>query len=184
MGNALARSVPRVESEVRLLLLARKMGSPELSLEEGVCVHFSFFVIVYDVGSTLRNHFCRVCENCTIHFAPNLLSHFLDRREYEKIKTKLLHFRIELLLTEYQEADARNLSISAGRFFDETLGICRLDPLRNPWLQSSNRSIPRADGEPCSSKKMSVPPTMKKTPFRTMPTPGSIQIRSTSRTPV
>jgi len=63
------------------------------------------------------------------------LTYEVDRGEYEKIKTKLLHFRIELLLTEYQEADARNLSISAGRFFDGTLGICRLDPLRNPALQ-------------------------------------------------
>jgi hypothetical protein len=63
------------------------------------------------------------------------LSYEVDRMEYEKIKTRLLHLRIELLLTEYQEADAHNLSISAGRFFDETLGICRLDPLRNPWLQ-------------------------------------------------
>jgi len=63
------------------------------------------------------------------------LTYEVDRGEYEKIKTRLLHLRIELLLTEYQEADAHNLSISAGRFFDETLGICRLDPLRNPWLQ-------------------------------------------------
>src|SRR5205085_11420323 len=31
--------------------------------------------IVYDVRSTLRNHFRRVCENC-IHCAPRLRSHF------------------------------------------------------------------------------------------------------------
>jgi hypothetical protein len=48
------------------------------------------------------------------------LSYEVDRREYEKIKTRILHLRIELLLTEYQEADAHNLSISAGRFFRDS----------------------------------------------------------------
>src|SRR5205085_9544990 len=42
---------------------------------KNVCIHFQFLVIVYDVRSTLRNHFRRVCENC-IHFAPRLRSHF------------------------------------------------------------------------------------------------------------
>jgi hypothetical protein len=53
------------------------------------------------------------------------LRYEIDRREYEKIKTKHLHLHIELALSEYQDADARTLTIEDGVFFDEALGACR-----------------------------------------------------------
>jgi hypothetical protein len=61
------------------------------------------------------------------------LSFGVGRKEFEKIKTKPLNLHIELALSEYQEADARILPVPPGRFVDETLGICRL----NPWQSSS-----------------------------------------------
>ena len=63
------------------------------------------------------------------------LSYEVARKEYEKIKTKPLNLHIELALSEYQEADARILLVPVGRFVDETLGICRVDPLRSSSMQ-------------------------------------------------
>src|ERR1700687_1207936 len=63
------------------------------------------------------------------------LSYEVTRKEYEKLKTKPLNLHIELALSEYQEGDARVLPVSAGRFVDETLGICRVDPLQSSSMQ-------------------------------------------------
>ena len=63
------------------------------------------------------------------------LSYEVARKEYEKVKTKPLHLHIELALSEYQEGDARILSVPAGRFVDETLGICRIDPWQSTSIQ-------------------------------------------------
>src|SRR5580704_14928103 len=45
-------------------------------LEESVGISLKFRVVVYDVGSAVRDHFCRVRENFA-HFVPNLLSQLL-----------------------------------------------------------------------------------------------------------
>ncbi len=63
------------------------------------------------------------------------LSYEVARKEYEKVKTKPLHLHIELALSEYQEGDARILPVPAGRFVDEMLGICRIDPLQSSSIQ-------------------------------------------------
>jgi hypothetical protein len=63
------------------------------------------------------------------------LSYGVGRKEYEKIKTKLLNLHIELALSEYQEVDARILPLPAGRFVDETLGLCRVDPRQSSRIQ-------------------------------------------------
>src|ERR1700674_297743 len=63
------------------------------------------------------------------------LSYGVGRKEYEKIKTKPLNLHIELALSEYQEADARILAVRAGRFVDETLGICRVDAWQSSSIQ-------------------------------------------------
>jgi hypothetical protein len=63
------------------------------------------------------------------------LSYEVVRKEYEKVKTKPLNLHIELALSEYQEADARILLVPAGRFVDETLGICRIEAWRSSSLQ-------------------------------------------------
>jgi hypothetical protein len=63
------------------------------------------------------------------------LSYGVSRKEYEKIKTKPLNLHIELALSEYQEADARILSVPAGRFVDETLGICRVGPRQSYLIE-------------------------------------------------
>jgi hypothetical protein len=63
------------------------------------------------------------------------LSYGVGRKEYEKIKTKPLNLHIELALSEYQEADARILAVPAGRFVDETLGICRVDARQSYSIQ-------------------------------------------------
>jgi hypothetical protein len=65
----------------------------------------------------------------------NVLSYDMGRKEYEKLKTKPVNLHIELGLSEYQEADARTLSIPAGKFFDEMLGICRVDAWRYSFLE-------------------------------------------------
>jgi hypothetical protein len=59
----------------------------------------------------------------------------MDRREYEKIKTKVLHLHVDFLLSAYQQSDVRNFVIPAGRFRDETLGVCRLNPFLGQALQ-------------------------------------------------
>jgi hypothetical protein len=63
------------------------------------------------------------------------LSYEVVRKDYEKIKAKPLNLHIELALSEYQEADARILRVPAGRFADETLGICRVDPWQSSSIQ-------------------------------------------------
>jgi hypothetical protein len=63
------------------------------------------------------------------------LSYEVVRKEYEKAKTKPLNLHIELALSEYQEADVRILLVPAGRFVDEMLGICRIDPLQSSSIQ-------------------------------------------------
>jgi len=63
------------------------------------------------------------------------LSYEVARKEYEKVKTKPLHLHIELALSEYQDCDARILPVPAGRFVDEMLGICRVDPLQSSSIQ-------------------------------------------------
>src|SRR6267378_283120 len=63
------------------------------------------------------------------------LSYEVVRKEYEKAKTKPLNLHIELALSEYQEGDARILLVPAGRFVDETLGICRIEAWRSSSLQ-------------------------------------------------
>jgi len=55
-----------------------------------------------------------------------VLSYEMGHKEYQKIKTEPLNLHIELGLSEYQEADARILAISPGRFVDDALGICRV----------------------------------------------------------
>jgi hypothetical protein len=63
------------------------------------------------------------------------LSYEVARKEYEKIKTKPLNLHIQMALSEYQEGDARILLVPAGRFVDETLGICRVDPWQSSSIQ-------------------------------------------------
>jgi hypothetical protein len=63
------------------------------------------------------------------------LSYGVGREEYEEIKTKLLNLHIELALSEYQETDARILPVPAGRFVDETLGVCRVDTRQSSSIQ-------------------------------------------------
>lgn len=63
------------------------------------------------------------------------LSYGVGREEYEKIKTKPLNLHIELAPSEYQEADARILLVPPGKFVDETLGICRVDPWQSSSIQ-------------------------------------------------
>jgi hypothetical protein len=63
------------------------------------------------------------------------LSYEVGRKEYEKLRTKPLNLHIELALSEYQEADVRILPVPAGKFSDETLGICRLDPWQSSSIQ-------------------------------------------------
>jgi hypothetical protein len=55
-----------------------------------------------------------------------VLSYEMGHKEYQKIKTEPLNLHIELGLSEYQEADARILAISPGKFVDDALGICRV----------------------------------------------------------
>jgi len=54
------------------------------------------------------------------------LTYMVKRKEYEEIKSKLLNLHIKLLLSEYQESDARTLLVPPGVFQDSELGICRL----------------------------------------------------------
>ena len=63
------------------------------------------------------------------------LSYEVGRKEYEKLRTKPLNLHVELALSEYQEADVRILPVPAGKFSDETLGICRLDPWQSSSIQ-------------------------------------------------
>jgi hypothetical protein len=63
------------------------------------------------------------------------LSYRVRREEYEKVKGKALNLHIELALSEYQEANARILSVPTGNFVDETLGICRVDPWQSSSIQ-------------------------------------------------
>ena len=66
------------------------------------------------------------------------LAYEVSRKEYEKVKTVPLNFRLELALSEYQETDPRILRISGERFVDPTLGICRVGPIRSEWLECLN----------------------------------------------
>jgi hypothetical protein len=91
------------------------------------------------------------------------LSYEVGRKDYEKIKTKPLNLHIELALSEYQEADVRILLVPAGTFADETLGICRLDPLQSssiPCLKPFHAPGLMATFDPrdfpCPSDKRSI----------------------------
>jgi hypothetical protein len=59
----------------------------------------------------------------------------VDRNKYEKVKTVPLHLHIELALSEYQESQVRDIVVEQGIFHDETLGNCRLNPMRDSEIQ-------------------------------------------------
>jgi hypothetical protein len=63
------------------------------------------------------------------------LSYEVNRKEYEKVKTVPMNIHLELALSEYQETDARFLTIPGDKFVDPTLGICRLSPRLSEWLE-------------------------------------------------
>jgi hypothetical protein len=67
-----------------------------------------------------------------------LLSYELSRKQYEKIKAQLVNLHIELGLSEYQEADPRILDVPPSKFTDETLGVCRVAPWRDSYLECLN----------------------------------------------
>jgi hypothetical protein len=51
----------------------------------------------------------------------------VKRGDFERIKTQPLRFHLELALTEFQEAESRDLVLKEAEFPDERLGICHLD---------------------------------------------------------
>lgn len=55
------------------------------------------------------------------------LGYAVKRKEYEKIKSKILSLHIQLALSEYQEVEPRSLILPNGTFKDTNLGICRLE---------------------------------------------------------
>jgi hypothetical protein len=57
------------------------------------------------------------------------LTYVVKRQEYERTKSKPMNLHIQLLLSEYQEADPRILLIRPAIFQDSDLGTCRLSPL-------------------------------------------------------
>lgn len=54
------------------------------------------------------------------------LSYEAKRKDYEKIKGKLLSLHIQLALSEYQEVEPRTLILPNAAFRDNDLGTCRL----------------------------------------------------------
>lgn len=64
------------------------------------------------------------------------LSYEVERKEYERIKAKVLNLHVQLALSEYQEVEPRTLVLPAGTFEDSDLGICQLTMLmRRPMLE-------------------------------------------------
>jgi len=59
----------------------------------------------------------------------------VDRDKYEKVKTVPFHLHIELALSEFQESQVRDVVVEQGIFHDETLGTCRLNPMRDSEIQ-------------------------------------------------
>ncbi len=57
------------------------------------------------------------------------LTYVVKRKEYERTKSKPMNLHIQLLLSEYQEADPRILLIPPAVFQDSYLGTCRFSPL-------------------------------------------------------
>jgi hypothetical protein len=55
------------------------------------------------------------------------LTFTVKRSDFESIKTQPLRLQLELALTEFQEADPRDLTLKDGGFPEERLGICHLD---------------------------------------------------------
>jgi hypothetical protein len=56
----------------------------------------------------------------------HILAYRLRHSEYEKMKSKPLNLRIQFLVSEYEEVDARSLQVLPGIFHDAYLGTCRL----------------------------------------------------------
>lgn len=54
------------------------------------------------------------------------LTFSMKRADFERTKTQPLRLQLELALTEFQEGDARDLTLKEGKFPDELLGICHL----------------------------------------------------------
>ena len=54
------------------------------------------------------------------------LSYEVKRKDYERVKAKVLKLHIQLALSEYEEVDARTLILPAATFRNSDLGICRL----------------------------------------------------------
>jgi len=87
----------------------------------------------------------------TEFWAPNeqkYLFFSMKRKEYEKLKSQTMRLRVELVLTEYQETQPRQIVIQNGKFSDQDLGTCelgekdssRLDchkPFHQPGLMAS-----------------------------------------------
>ena len=95
-----------------------------------------------------------------------ILGYETKRMEYEKVKSKVLNLRVQLALSEYQEADGRTLILPATTLRDSTLGICKLIALRPQVLYCrkpfhSPYYIGRFDGpnSPCRSVKELPNPT-------------------------
>jgi hypothetical protein len=61
--NALVRIARQARLEDRFKFGTRRIFEPR-ELEESLGICFKFRIIVYDVGSAMRNHFPRVCHNC------------------------------------------------------------------------------------------------------------------------
>lgn len=53
----------------------------------------------------------------------------IERKEFEKLKADPVSLQFELALTEFDETEARELTLLPGRFRDETLGYCHLNEL-------------------------------------------------------
>jgi hypothetical protein len=54
------------------------------------------------------------------------VSYELKRDDYEKIKTATVQLHVELALKEYQETQAREITLPVGRFSEPDLGICQM----------------------------------------------------------
>ncbi len=52
----------------------------------------------------------------------------VKRRDFERLKTRVLPLRLEVALTEYQEQDAKELVLQEGKFPAGGLGTCQLVP--------------------------------------------------------
>jgi hypothetical protein len=113
-------------------------------------------------GDTSDSHWTRGWQGQYGQLWPGsqgqILTYETKRMEYEKVKSKVLNLRIQLALSEYQEADGRTLILPPTTFRDSTLGICKLIALRPQALYCrkpfhSPAYIGRFDGpnSPCKS---------------------------------